>query len=81
MGLISLLISVYQLGLIAYWLLPMLVPTFRQNRAFLVLQRLYEPVLDQLRRLISKWLPARYMMFDWSYTVLLLLLQLLDWIL
>lgn len=70
--LLNSVVELYKLVLLAYAVLSWLrIPT---NRWTVLLQRLVEPVVDPVRRLLRKHLPMQWQMFDWSVLAVYLLL-------
>lgn len=73
-GLLNAVLSLYQLLLIAYVVISLLkIPA---NRWTELLRSVVEPVLGHVRRLVNKYLPERFQVFDWSPVVLFLVIEL-----
>lgn len=79
-SLIRLLLSAFELALFVYCLVPLFYAPFKQTKIYTYMTRVFDPVLSVLRRLIARYLPAKYMLFDWSYVALFIIINLLQWL-
>ncbi|MGN0778634.1 MAG: YggT family protein [Aristaeellaceae bacterium] len=73
-SLLSMLLSLYELVLLAYVILSWIRPA--ANRWTELVRTLVEPVLAPIRRLLRQHLPVRWQIMDWSVLVLWLLIGL-----
>ena len=70
--LLSMLLSVYELVLVVYVVMSWIHPA--ANKWTELVRSLVEPVLEPIRRLLRRHLPARWQIMDWSVLVLWLLI-------
>ncbi|MGN0747791.1 MAG: YggT family protein [Aristaeellaceae bacterium] len=71
-SLLSMLLSVYELVLVVYVVMSWIHPA--ANKWTELVRSLVEPVLEPIRRLLRRHLPARWQIMDWSVLVLWLLI-------
>lgn len=79
-GLIDFLLGALEIAFIVYWAVPIFYAPFKVGKVYAVLDRIFAPVLAVLRKLLGKYLPAKYMLFDWSSLLLIVIIQILQWI-
>ncbi len=79
-GIIRLLLSILEIGFFVYWALPIFYAPFKNHVIYTYLDKIFSPVLTVFRRLIGKYLPAKYMIFDWSYLAVIVAINILQWI-
>lgn len=65
--LIRFLLNFIEILFVVYWIAPVLHAPVKTKAPYLWVDRLFSPLLSCLRRFISKHIPAKYMIIDWSY--------------
>lgn len=74
----SFIIKALQLLLIIFAVLKYILP---QHKATFVLNKVFEPILKPIRKLVSKQFPSvKNFQFDYGIVVLFIILIVLDWI-
>jgi YGGT family. len=79
-SIINFILSVLEIAFFVYWVLPIFRPQFKTHWLYGYMDKVFSPILAFLRQLIGKYLPARYLVMDWSYLAVILIIQLLKWI-
>lgn len=79
-SIIRFLLTILELAFIAYWVVPFLYAPIKTQPIYAFLDRIFAPVLAFFRGLIGKHLPAKYMLFDWSYLAVIVVINLLQWL-
>lgn len=78
-GLVGSLLNVYKLLLVVYVVLQVMdIPA---NKWTEMLRSIIEPALVPVRRLMARYLPAKWQRFDWSPAALFILLTVVQWLL
>ncbi|MGN1021652.1 MAG: YggT family protein [Aristaeellaceae bacterium] len=72
--LLSMLLSLYEIVLFIYVVMSWIHPA--ANRWTELVRRLVEPVLQPIRRVLMRHLPARWQIIDWSVLALWLIIGL-----
>ena len=68
------LLNLIEILFVIYWIAPLLHAPVKTKAVYLLADRLFSPLLSCLRRFIGKRLPAKYMIMDWSYVAVFLLI-------
>lgn len=78
-GLIRGLLDVYRLAIIAYIIIKLI--GMNANKWTELLASVIEPLLVPIRRLLAKYLPRKWQVWDWSPVALFLLVTIVKWLL
>ncbi len=78
-GLIRGLLDVYRLAIIAYIIIKLI--GMSANKWTEMLASIIEPLLAPIRKLLAKYLPRKWQVWDWSPVALFLLVTIVKWLL
>lgn len=74
-GLIDLVLLVFELAVIAHFIITLAKPA--SNKWIELLNSIVEPVLKPIRKLLVEKLPTKYQTFDWSHLVLIVVVAII----
>ena len=78
-ALLNALLNVYRLAIIAYGVIGMLrIPA---NKWTEMLRSIIEPVREPVRKLLARYLPAKWQIMDWSLVAMIVLTFVVQWLL
>lgn len=74
-AILSWALLLYEIAIVAHFVVTLVKPA--SNKWLELLNSVVEPILKPVRKLMVEKLPAKYMSFDWSHLVLLVLVAII----
>ncbi|MCL2867403.1 MAG: YggT family protein [Clostridia bacterium] len=77
MGILRTIISLVEIVFVAYWIVPLLYPRIKEQKAYQWVDQLLAPLLTFIRKQTDKFIPEKFRVIDWSYVVVIILIALI----